>query len=118
MAGTDALSLGIAWEQRPQRRLTRLPPEGQVYLFEQRSLAIPLGPSRVFLGLSFPAPELGWAGTYTDPLSLFSPWEGNVRRQARGLSPEPAPLASEQLLNHRAGSEMPGMDSAVESELG
>lgn len=33
-----------------------------------------------------------------------------MRKQALGLSPEPVPLASERLLNHRARSEMPGLD--------
>ena len=54
-----------------------------------------------------PRSSAGW--TSTDPLPL-SPWAGNVRKQALGLSPEPAPLASEHLLSCRAGSEMSRMD--------
>lgn len=71
-AGTDALSPGLVWEEQPQGPLTRLPPEGRFYLFEQLGLAIPLGQGRVFLVLSFQAPDLGWAEMYTDPLLLLS----------------------------------------------
>lgn len=70
MAGTDALSLGMVQEQQPQRLLTRLPPEGQVYLFKHLGLALPQGQGHVFLFFSFHTPELGWAGMYTNPLLL------------------------------------------------
>lgn len=70
MAGTDVLSLAMVQEQQPQRPLTKLPPEGQVYLLKHLGPAIPLGQGHVFLVFSFHAPELGWAGMYTNPLLL------------------------------------------------